>query len=288
MIDLDEMSQRWRAGVHTWAPVSAGGFDAARYTVRAVDHATARAFVVAHHYSRSYPADRLRFGMFDGAHLVGVAVLGQPMHDQVTGKVFPTLGRMDAAELARFVLLDDVPANAETWFLARVFRAAAAEGLRGVVAFSDPLPRRTAAGELLMAGHIGLIYRAGKGATGRYTGRGAARTLTMLADGRVFSARTRAKVTGWEKGGRGAVMELVALGAPAPELSTLAGMTPAGRSQWLTEALDTIGARRVRHRGNHRYAWTLGDRGARRRVPIALDALPYPTALDPAPAGGEG
>ena len=60
--------------------------------------------------------------------------------------------------------------------LARAFRLAAGDGLRGVVAFSDPLPRRTASGQLLMPGHIGHIYRAGAGATGRYTGRGTPHT----------------------------------------------------------------------------------------------------------------
>lgn len=270
LFELGELCQRWRAGSHTWAPADAGGFQAGRYTVRAIDAATARAFVLAHHYSRSYPADRLRFGMFEGSHLVGVAVLGQPMHDQVTGKAFPTLGRMGAAELSRFVLLDRVPANAETWFLARVFRLAAGEGLRGVIAFSDPMPRRTAAGELLMPGHLGHIYRAGAGATGRYTGRGTPRTLTLLPDGRVFSARTRAKITAYDRGGPAAVRELVELGAPAPVdahgctgWAALGGMDPRGRGAWLADALAAVGARNVRHRGNHRFAWSIGDRGAR-------------------------
>lgn len=287
LFELGELCQRWRSGAHTWAPADAAAFQASRYAVRSIDPATARAFVTGHHYSRSYPADRQRFGMFEGAHLVGVAVLGQPMHDRVTGKVFPTLDRLAAAELSRFVLLDHVPTNAETWLLARVFKLAAAAGLRGVVAFSDPMPRRTAAGELLMPGHVGHIYRAGAGATGRYTGRGTPRTLTLLPDGRVFSARTRAKVTAWDRGGPAAVRELVDLGAPAPVdghgctgWAALGAMTPAGRGAWVADALAAVGASTVRHRGNHRFVWAIGDRGARRRTPIALDALPYPTTLD--------
>ncbi|MFF3140502.1 hypothetical protein ACFVRU_01905 [Streptomyces sp. NPDC057927] len=44
----------------------------------------------------------------------------------------------ESLELNRLVLLDDVPANAETWAQARVFRLAAARGVRRVVAHSDP------------------------------------------------------------------------------------------------------------------------------------------------------
>jgi hypothetical protein len=280
---LDDMCQRWSGGADAWVPDDGGVFDARRYTVREIDKRVARGFVTEHHYSKSYPADRQRFGMFEGRHLVGVAVLGQPMHNQVTGKVFPTLDRMQAAELSRFVLLDEVPGNAETWLLARVYRLAAADGLRGVVAFSDPKPRRTTGGLLQFRGHLGGIYRAGAGATGRYTGRGTARTLTLLPDGRVFSARTRAKITGWERGGRAAAADLVALGAPEPigGVGALAGMSADERGAYVAGALIVVGARNVRHRGNHRFVWAIGGRGARRRTPIALPALPYPTTLDP-------
>jgi hypothetical protein len=53
-------------------------------------------------------------------------------------------------------------------------------------------------------------------------------------------------------------------------------------AQWLRLALVQVGARRVRHRGNHRFAWPVGDRGWRRRCPLGLVELPYPTAPDPA------
>jgi hypothetical protein len=39
--------------------------------------------------------------------------------------------------LSRFVLVDAVPANGESWFLGQLFAAAAREGLRGVVSFAD-------------------------------------------------------------------------------------------------------------------------------------------------------
>jgi hypothetical protein len=136
-----------------------------------------------------------------------------------------------------------------------------------------------------MPGHVGHIYRAKGG--GRYTGRATPRTLHIFPDGSVFSPRSRAKVTGAEIGAAGVVRELLGRGAPTPAdayglrgWAALAAMTQADRARWLTEALAAAGARRVRHGGNHRYVWTLGDKSARRRIPIALDARPYPTSID--------
>lgn len=266
-------SQRWTRHVPTWRRASEGGFDQRRYTVRPVDFVTARDFVVTHHYSRSFPAaSRLIYGMFHGRALVGVVVFGVPVRAEVLTGPLPTLvPYKESLELSRLILLDEVPSNAESWFVGRVFKAAAGAGLRGVVSFSDPMPRRTAAGRVLTPGHVGHVYKA---LNGVYTGRGTPRTLWIMADGRVFSARRRAKITGGERGDAGAIRELVELGAEPPRTGEpLAG--------WLTAALPAVGARRVRHHGNHRFVWTLGDRGARRRTPIGLDPMPYPTTIDP-------
>jgi hypothetical protein len=90
------------------------------------------------------------------------------------------------------VLLDDVPANAETWAQARAFQLAAARGIRGVVAHSDPEPRTrlTAHGpETIFPGHYGTIYQA-KGMD--YLGKTRPRRLTMLPDGSVLHSGVRA------------------------------------------------------------------------------------------------
>ena len=95
-------------------------------------------------------------------------------------------------ELNRLVLLDEVPANAETWAQACAFRLAAARGVRGVVAHSDPEPRTrlTAHGpELIVPGHYGTIYQA-KGMD--YLGKTHPRRLTMLPDGSVLHSGVRA------------------------------------------------------------------------------------------------
>jgi hypothetical protein len=75
--------QRWRARRHSWRHRSEGGFDARRYDVVPLAEADARTFVATNHYSASYPAARLRFGLYDGPWLVGVAVLGVPMQRRV-------------------------------------------------------------------------------------------------------------------------------------------------------------------------------------------------------------
>ncbi len=52
----DDAEQRWCRHEPTWRRVSDGGFDQRLYKVVALDHATARGFVMEHHYSRSYGA----------------------------------------------------------------------------------------------------------------------------------------------------------------------------------------------------------------------------------------
>lgn len=145
--------QRWRERRDSYRP--AGETIAThRYEVAALDSdVEAKAFVLAHHYSGTYPAARRRFGLHRGGALVGVAVFSHPCQDKVLTSVFD-LPALSAVELGRFVLLDDVEANGETWFLARCFEQLKREGLRGVVSFSDPLARTNAAGVRIFPGHI--------------------------------------------------------------------------------------------------------------------------------------
>lgn len=191
--------QRWTLGRHSWRHASEGGFDRRRFTVAVIPEAVARAFVCRHHYSASYPAARLAWGLFtddetlaDDGPLVGVAVLSVPMRTAVLTNVFPELEPFtESLELGRFVLTDDVPANAESWFLAQVWRQAAAAGLRGIVTFADPLQRqRTIADvdedgqpttriETITPGHVGVIYQATNAVS---LGRSTARTINYCRE----------------------------------------------------------------------------------------------------------
>lgn len=223
----------------------------------------------------------MQFGLYDitgrRRRLTGVAVFGVPVSTAVLTNVLPDLRPFSqSVECSRFVLLPECPANSESWFLARCFRALLSDGVRGVVSFADPVPRRTACGDLVMPGHVGTIYAATNAV---YTGRATARTVKLLPDGTVFHDRTAQKIRRQEQGSRYAQEQLIALGAPRPR----PGTDPA---LWLREALAAVGARPVRHRGSHRFVFRLGrTRREREEIRLGLPAQqPYPKRPDPEPA----
>ena len=173
----------------------------------------------------------------------------------------------ESLDLGRLVLEDEVPSNGETWFLARVFRLAHAAGIRGVVSFSDPMPRARADGTFLTPSHVGITYQAG-GAV--FTGRGTKRSLVLLPDGCVLSARAMQKIRRGEQGHEYAKQLLTSRGARPMQ----AGEDPA---RWMAGAISDIGGRRVRHQGCLRYAFPLGRRA---RPVVTLAAEPYPKVPD--------
>ena len=250
------MDQRWRDGRASWQRPDRALFVPRLHAVaRLADTRTAKAFVVQHHYTKSFPSARFRFGLYAGAALVGVAVFGVGMHANVL-RPFPAEA---AVELARVVLHDEVAFNAESWFVARCFEELRREGLAGVVSFSDPFPRTDADGREVFKGHIGTFYQA---LNGTYTGLTERRTIRLFRDGSVCSARAIAKVRSGERGWRHVVEQLVTQGAPSPTGDLRA---------WLPVALAAT-TRTERHTGNHRYLWAL-DRAARRLLP---SGRPYP------------
>lgn len=248
-------TQRWRSRRDSYRPagepIATRHFEVAAIT----DDRTAKSFVVEHHYSASYPAARFRFGLYERADLVGVAVFSQPVRASVL-EMAPGDARV---ELGRFVLLDSVPANGESWFGARCFDLLRGSGVEGVVSFSDPMARRTADGSIIFGGHVGTIYQA---LNATYLGQAGPRTIRLLPDGSVMSARAISKIRARECGWRYAVAQLVAAGAQEPGADLRA---------WLTTELPRV-TRTARHPGNHRYVWAL-DRRLRRHVSAGL---PYP------------
>ncbi len=255
--------QRWRAHRSSYRPAREV-LDVGRYEVAPIaDDSTPKAFVCQHHYAGTFVAARYRFGLYaQGGALEGVAVFSQPVND-LSLACLPGEARA-SVELGRLVLLDHVAANAESWFVARCFEQLRAEGLTGVVSFSDPEPRTTAAGEVVFRGHLGTVYCA---LNAVYLGRATARTLRLLPDGSVFSDRAAQKIRQQERGWRYAVDQLVAAGAPAPE---------GDLASWLPVALRQV-TRPLKHGGNHKYCWTLQKRD-RRHLPASL---PYPKVLVP-------
>lgn len=257
-------AQRWRDRRGSFVP-EGGRFNPRAFDVDVLaDDSTPRAFVRQHHYSGSYPAARLRVGLFRGAELVGVAVFSHPCNDRVLTNVFPQLPVLEAAELGRFVLLDEVPYNAETWFLARAFRMARMHGLRGIVSFSDPVARTDIRGAVVFPGHVGTIYQAHNAV---HLGYGARSRLAVLPDATVLAPRSLSKIRARKKGWRYAAGRLAAFGADPldPEADR------AGRKAWLSRWLPRL-TRPLAHPGNLRYAWSLD-----RRVGLP-PSMPYPKA----------
>ncbi|MHB1975347.1 MAG: Mom family adenine methylcarbamoylation protein [Acidimicrobiales bacterium] len=272
---VTSVSQRWRAGRGGWRHRDDVVDTSQLEVVELARDRDAKAFVLEHHYSGSYPAAKLRYGLVDrrADRLVGVCVLGIPMQDKVLTNVFPDLRPgVSSVELSRLVLLDDpvVGANAESWMVARAFRLAAGKGVRGVVAFSDPLRRVRSDGTIVLRGHVGFVYQA-LGAV--HLGRSARRSILVLPDATMLSSRALAKVRAGERGHEYVERHLVALGADP----RIAGADPRA---WLSAALEAVGARSVRHPGNFRYAWAIGPPAQRRVVRIAGETCVYPKHAD--------
>lgn len=255
-------TQRWRAGRASYRPASEV-IDVRAYEVQAIDGPgadnLAAAFVEHHHYSGSYPAARERFGLWRrGGALVGVAVFSVPAQPKALDAL--PCPREEAVELGRLVLLDEVPANGESWFIARCFEQLRRRGYAGVLSFSDPVARRTAAGEVVFPGHVGTIYQA---TNATYAGRATPRTLRVFPDGRVLSARALSKVRARDRGWQYVVDLLVAAGVRAPRNTTAAEL-----ALWLPIEVRLC-TRPLRHGGNHRYLFGLTP-ACRRRLPASL------------------
>ena len=255
-------NQRWRERHDSYRPAGEVIRPSEYEVARIPDDKTAKDFVVFHHYAATYPAARFRYGLYRHGRLVGVAVYGHPCQDRILTDLFPGKAT-DSTELSRFILLDEVPGNGETWFLARTFEFLRREHQIGVLSFSDPMPRTTLEGRTIFFGHLGTIYQA-KGAC--YLGRGDARPLRLLPDGRVLHNRAISKIRNQERGWQTVARILEHYGAD-----------PVGKDdprEWLSTWLNRL-TRRARHPGNYKYAWALD-----RRIQDCLPpSLPYPKRL---------
>lgn len=275
LFDQDGLCQRWEDRTPSWRHASEGGFRSRAYAVVELDHRPAVDFVTRHHYSGAYSSAVLRYGLLERStgDLVGVCVFGNGMTPAVLRNPFPHLeAHRQALELSRLILLDRVPANAESWFVGQALRRAAEANVRGVVMYSDPNERITPAGQL-MPGHLGIVYQA---LNFRYVGVSKARYEDHLPDGTVLPERAASKVRGLEQGAGGTVRRLVQLGAAHP--GDLRAMTDVQRSAWLEAALNDVGASRVKRDGKHRYLAVCGSKRQRRNTwdAVPLEAKPYP------------
>ncbi len=271
---VEGWTQRWTYRKPSWLHTNEGGFNPDRYATIEISWREAQEFVVAHHYSGAFSSAVRRYGLIDLWHeeLVGALILGNGMTPAVLNSPFPHLAAgKQTLELSRLVLLDEVPANAESWFVAQALGRATQQGLRGVVMYSDPSERLTPAG-LVMPGHLGIVYQA---LNCWYVGPSKARYEDHLPDRTVLPERTASKIRGLERGWRGAVRRLVAIGATPP--GDLTRMTEAERITWLAAALAEVGATRVKRSGKHRYLLACGSRAQRRATYAGVPLERHPS-----------
>ena len=124
------------------------------YGVRRISFAECKAFCQANHYmsgmGNSSTAD---FGLFDGAHLIGVIHFQTPGSEATRAKIFGQDKELRdrVTGLSRLVILDVTPKNTESRFIARALSQLKEikPHLKSVISFAD-----------LGWGHRGTIYRA--------------------------------------------------------------------------------------------------------------------------------
>jgi hypothetical protein len=256
---ITDIVQRWHDGRGSYRPAGEL-FDPTAYEVSLLaDDARAKAFVCEHHYEGSYPAARFRAGLFHktGA-LHGVAVFSVPCNMK-TLAVIPGPDLEEKTELGRFVLLDEVRANGESWFLARAFELLRREGVRGLVSFSDPTSRTDAAGDTVFRGHVGTIYQATNAV---YLGLNEGRWLRLLPSGEILHNRALAKIRARDQGCR-----------YASEILVRAGAAPLRDDEdaraWVKTWTERL-TRRVWSPGKHKYVFGL-DRVTKKHLPASLD-----------------
>mgnify|MGYP006878617470 FL=1 len=114
-------------------------------TVAAMSAAEARELAEKRHYMHRKPVCSFAFGLYRGDQAIGVITFGAPASRHVQLGACPVWPNV-VIELNRLWVSDDMPHNAESWFIARALRAMPP---RIVVSYADTA-----------AGHYGGVYRA--------------------------------------------------------------------------------------------------------------------------------
>lgn len=245
--------QRWRHGRDSYRPAREV-INPTHYGVDLLDVPAAKKFVETHHYSHKFPSCRLAVGLFrkkafNPEELVGTAVFSVPVNQRTVPAYTVETDPNAGVELGRFVLLDDVEANGETWTLRRAFELLRKHkpGVNYVISYSDPVGRKLRDGRILKPGHIGRIYKAHNGA---YAGRASAETLLLAPNGICVNRRALCKLKNEERGWRYTYKDLLQLGAPPRR--------PLEDLEGYVHRVKASGCfRTVKHPGNHVYVWAL-------------------------------
>ncbi len=266
-------SQRWRDRRAMYVP-DCSVIDPREFGVDVIHcHRQAKPFVVANHYSGSMPATRLSVGLFRktgvaASRLVGVAAFTVGMNPAST-MAHLGLPQDQAVELGRLVITDEVAGNGESWFGRRAFSTlrGVLPAVIGVLAYSDPVERRSPDGTLIKPGHVGQIYTA---LSATRLGRARPRIQLLTPDGQPFSERAASKIRNGEIGRDYAIHELVRRGAARPI---------GDPRLWFDDLVASGFLRRSPHPGNFVFGFSLT-----RRAKNAAKRSKTFTALYAAPA----
>jgi hypothetical protein len=291
------VSQRWREGMSDFVP-NTGTVPKAAYEVEQIDGAVAKCFVKKHHYLPNFPQIGAAYGLYTncGAKLVGVAIWSNAARNSEVR--YGRVEKNEIRDLSRLVLLDEVPGNAESFFVAEARRQylkyhktkkrtfggskRTPSKLRVLLSMSDPVPVSDSEGNIILPGHIGNVYQA---LNAYYVGRSSPKTqLVVTPGGHIMAGRGYSKVDAWlrddSKAGRGGETMLDRLDKMLPVRGFKEARRRSGKT---TEALlkekdgrgrNRWGLRTQHHPGNIVYAWLVGDKRENRAT---LKRLPAPT-----------
>lgn len=212
-------NQRGRGGSIPTSALHGPLFPAKAMRLAMIPPRVAREVCERRHYLHTYPgAAILNFGIFVGASLLGVAVIG--LGPANVYRFFADARRDEVACLARFWLDDRLARNAESRALGVLLRLLRRhqQTIKALVAYSDP-----------SVGHDGAIYRA---AGFLFLGESDASPYYRMADGRVLHSRTIAHAFGSRSkaslAARGIKFEAI---EPRPKLIYVALVDPTWRDR---------------------------------------------------------
>lgn len=151
--------------------------DFSDFEVQSIPAYIGKMFVVKHHYTRGIHNGPICVGLLKNGELVGVCAFAAPSSEYVRASVFGEEYKDSVIELHRLVLLDDVPKNAESFFIVRALKQLKLSRpyYNAVISFADPTQ-----------GHVGVIYQA---TNALYCGRSAPATFYLDETGRLRHPR---------------------------------------------------------------------------------------------------
>lgn len=266
-MDVD-VAQRWSERRPRWV-ASRQVIDPDRYHVEKIGDADARRFLEREHYSGTMGASRLTVGLFRREaggvrRLSGVAVFGFLMQPAAANR-WCDQECEDVPELNRLACLPEVEFNGESFFVAKALTLLREKmpRARALISYSDPVPRVSTCGRMVLIGHVGQVYQA---LGMRFVGRSSARTLLLDQNGKVISGRSLSKLRNAERGQEYVARQLECAGAPARRFGEEG-------PDYLERALREGPFRRLRHPGNLVYVSALDQ--SRQTISGLAPGLPY-------------